>query len=249
MRDYEVLYIVRADFDDDKVQEAVKRVNTLIERSGGTPERTNLWGKRKLAYEVKHQKEGSYVLQDFQLEPERVPELEAGLKITEEVLLTNQLDRGELSVARHSVDVVDLVRRTVDAMASSVPDPALFDIEIASEIGAASADADRVQQVLVNLLDNAIKYGSGTPVQVRVESANGHVRISVADSGPGISLADQQRIFEKFFRADPGLAHAPSGTGLGLYISRELVQRMGGQLDVRSEPGAGTTFVFELPRA
>ena len=86
MRDYEVLYIVRADFDDDKVQEVVKRVNTLIERSGGTLERTNLWGKRKLAYEVKHQKEGSYVLQDFQLEPERVPELEAGLKITEEVL-------------------------------------------------------------------------------------------------------------------------------------------------------------------
>jgi len=86
LRDYEVLYIVRADFDDDKVQEAVKRVNTLIERSGGTPERTNLWGKRKRAYEIKHQKEGSYGLQDFQLEPERVPELEASLKITEEVL-------------------------------------------------------------------------------------------------------------------------------------------------------------------
>ena len=86
MRDYEVLYIVRADLDDDKVQEAVKRVNTLIERSGGGIERTNLWGKRKLAYEVKHQKEGAYVLQDFQLEPDRVPELEAALKITEEVL-------------------------------------------------------------------------------------------------------------------------------------------------------------------
>jgi small subunit ribosomal protein S6 len=86
LRDYEVLYIVRPDFDDDKVQDAVKRVNTLIERSGGTTDRTNLWGKRKLAYEVKHQKEGAYVLQDFQLEPDRVPELEAGLKITEEVL-------------------------------------------------------------------------------------------------------------------------------------------------------------------
>jgi small subunit ribosomal protein S6 len=86
LRDYEVLYIVRADLEDDKVQDAVKRVNTLIERSGGAVERTNLWGKRKLAYEVKHQKEGSYVLQDFQLEPDRVPELEAGLKITEEVL-------------------------------------------------------------------------------------------------------------------------------------------------------------------
>ena len=86
MRDYEVLYIVRADVDDEKVQDAVKRVNTLIERSGGTAERTNLWGKRKLAYEVKHQKEGSYVLQDFQLDPDRVPELESSLKITEEVL-------------------------------------------------------------------------------------------------------------------------------------------------------------------
>jgi small subunit ribosomal protein S6 len=86
LRDYEVLYIVRADLDDEKVQDAVRRVNTLIQRSGGTAERTNLWGKRKLAYEVKHQKEGSYVLQDFQLDPDRVPELESGLKITEEVL-------------------------------------------------------------------------------------------------------------------------------------------------------------------
>ncbi len=86
MRDYEVLYIVRADLDDEKVQDAVKRVNTLIERSGGSVERTNLWGKRKLAYEVKHQKEGSYVLQDFSFDPSRVPELEAALKITEEVL-------------------------------------------------------------------------------------------------------------------------------------------------------------------
>jgi small subunit ribosomal protein S6 len=86
LRDYEVLYIVRADLDDEKVQDAVKRVNRLIERAGGTIEATNLWGKRKLAYEVKHQKEGSYVLQDFQLNPDKVPELEASLKITEEVL-------------------------------------------------------------------------------------------------------------------------------------------------------------------
>lgn len=86
MRDYEVLYIVRADLEDEQVQAAVKRINTLIERSGGTIERTNLWGKRKLAYEVKHQTEGSYILQDFQIAPERLPELEAALKISEEVL-------------------------------------------------------------------------------------------------------------------------------------------------------------------
>jgi small subunit ribosomal protein S6 len=86
LRDYEVLYIVRADLDDDKVQDVIKRVNTLIERAGGAAERTNLWGKRKLAYEVKHQKEGAYVLQDFRIDPQRIPELEAALKITEEVL-------------------------------------------------------------------------------------------------------------------------------------------------------------------
>ena len=86
MRDYEVLYIVRADLEDDKVQDIVKRVNTLIEKAGGSVDRTNVWGKRKLAYEVKHQKEGSYVLQDFQIGPDRIPELESALKITEEVL-------------------------------------------------------------------------------------------------------------------------------------------------------------------
>ncbi|HEY8953461.1 MAG TPA: 30S ribosomal protein S6 [Candidatus Dormibacteraeota bacterium] len=86
MRDYEVLYIVRADLEDDKVQDIVKRVNTLIEKAGGTLERTNVWGKRKLAYEVKHQKEGSYILQDFQIGPDGLPQLEAALKITEEVL-------------------------------------------------------------------------------------------------------------------------------------------------------------------
>src|ERR1700686_2893743 len=86
LRDYEVLYIVRADLEDDKVQDIVKRVNTLIEKAGGSVERTNVWGKRKLAYEVKHQKEGSYVLQDFQIGPDGLPQLEAALKITEEVL-------------------------------------------------------------------------------------------------------------------------------------------------------------------
>jgi len=169
-------------------------------------------------------------------------------QITEEVLLTNQLDRGDLPLERRPVDVGDVVRRTVEAMESQLADPVAVDVEIPPEVGPASGDADRIQQVMVNLLDNAVKYG-GTPVRVRVESADGNVRISVADSGPGITLADQERIFEKFYRADPQHTRTPSGTGLGLYISRELVRRMGGRLDVSSEPGSGATFVVELPRA
>jgi signal transduction histidine kinase len=126
---------------------------------------------------------------------------------------------------------------------------AALHVEVGPGDTTASADADRLQQVLVNLLDNALKYGGAGPVAVRVEPANGAVRVLVSDSGPGIALADQERIFEKFVRADPELTHAPGGTGLGLYISRELVERMGGRLEVRSEPGAGSTFVVELPKA
>ncbi len=132
MRDYEVLYIVRADLDDDKVQEVVKRVNTLIERSGGAAERTNLWGKRKLAYEVKHQKEGSYVLQDFRIDPQRIPELEAALKITEEVL-------------RHLI-----VRKPEKVAVPPVPPPpvevSLEPIAVEPEVAAVRSHGDREEE-------------------------------------------------------------------------------------------------------
>jgi signal transduction histidine kinase len=98
------------------------------------------------------------------------------------------------------------------------------------------------------LLDNAAKYAGG-PITVRVEDADGFVRLSVTDSGPGLTLAEQERIFEKFYRAGPQLTRPSGGTGLGLYISRELVRRMGGRLAVRSQPAEGATFVVELPRA
>src|SRR3954463_8215855 len=123
------------------------------------------------------------------------------------------------------------------------------DVDVAPDVGAATGAPDRIQQVLVNLVDNAVKYGGDTPVHVRVEPASGIVRLVVADSGPGIPHAEQARIFEKFYRAGPELTRAAGGPGLGLYLSRELVQRMGGRLDVRSELGAGSTFVVELPSA
>jgi len=169
-------------------------------------------------------------------------------QITEDVLLATRLDRGDLTLEEEPVDVGELARATVDAMRSQLPSATELEVEVAADVGAASGARDRIQQVFVNLLDNAIKYGSG-PFTVRVEAADGVVRILVGDSGPGIAPAEQQRIFEKFYRSGPQLTRAQGGTGLGLYISRELVRRMGGRLEVRSEPGAGATFVVELPRA
>ena len=169
-------------------------------------------------------------------------------QITEEVLLTSRLDRGELPVESGPVDIAELVEVTVDAMRAQRPEAATIDVDMPRAVGVASGDPDRIQQVLVNLLDNALKYGGGK-VRVRVESVNASVRVSVADSGPGIPPGDRQRIFEKFYRGDPQHTHAPGGTGLGLYISRELVRRMNGRLDVSPDPGPGATFVLELPLA
>jgi signal transduction histidine kinase len=170
-------------------------------------------------------------------------------EITEAVLLATQLDRDTLSVETEPVDIGELARSTVKTMKAHLPPTTEVDVEVAPDVGAATGARDRIQQVLVNLVDNAIKYGGDTPVRVRVEAANGVVRLVVTDSGPGIPQAEQARIFEKFYRAGPELTRASGGTGLGLYISRELVQRMGGRLHVTSEPGAGAAFVVELPSA
>jgi two-component system, OmpR family, phosphate regulon sensor histidine kinase PhoR len=169
-------------------------------------------------------------------------------QITEEVLLTNRLDRGELEVARQPVDLGALVETTVEAMTAHTHGTPPVAVEV--EAGAiASGDADRIQQVLVNLIDNAVKYGDDTTVIVRVESGPEAVRVVVTDAGPGILPADRELIFEKFYRGDPQLTHAPGGTGLGLYISRELARRMGASLDLDLGHSDGASFVLEFPRS
>ena len=104
--------------------------------------------------------------------------------------------------------------------------------------------------MLVNLIDNAIKYSpDGGEVTVTTAPSTSSVRVEVVDHGLGIPAAEQESVFEKFYRADPQHRSMPGGTGLGLYICRELVQRMGGTIGVRSAPGEGSTFWFDLPRA
>jgi len=104
--------------------------------------------------------------------------------------------------------------------------------------------------VLANLIDNAIKYSpGGGNIEVRVRRNGATGEIAVADSGLGIPVHEQQRIFEKFYRLDPSMTKGVGGSGLGLYISRELVRQMGGQLTVASRYGSGSTFTVTLPLA
>jgi two-component system sensor histidine kinase VicK len=102
--------------------------------------------------------------------------------------------------------------------------------------------------VLANLVDNAVKYSpDGGRVDVSVDQLESIVRFSVRDRGLGIPPAEQERIFDKFYRLDPEMTRGVGGTGLGLYICRELIRRMDGRIWVDSAEGAGSTFSFELP--
>jgi signal transduction histidine kinase len=115
------------------------------------------------------------------------------------------------------------------------------------DVGTVSGDERRIRQVIFNLLSNAVKFTpAGGAVDVSAVRVDGEVQIAVADTGPGIAPEDQERIFEEFQQTEAGLAQH-EGTGLGLALSKRLVELHGGRIWVDSEPGSGSTFVFTLP--
>jgi PAS domain S-box-containing protein len=171
-------------------------------------------------------------------------------QITEEVLLANRLDRGDVRIDSEPVDLAQLVAEAVETMRQQLPASVSLTASIDSNGAAALGDANRIEQVLVNLIDNALKYSpDGGSVEVRTAPSDSGVRVEVSDQGMGIAPGEHDAVFEKFYRADPQHRAVPSGTGLGLYICRELVRRMGGTIGVRSQVGEGSTFYFELPKA
>jgi CheY-like chemotaxis protein len=112
------------------------------------------------------------------------------------------------------------------------------------------ADPSRVVQILTNLIDNAIKYTpSGGQIQIDTRQANGFLQIQVQDDGMGISPEDQEKLFTRFFRAESALLSGAGGAGLGLHITRSLVDLHGGEISVQSAPEQGSIFTFSLPLA
>ena len=171
-------------------------------------------------------------------------------RLVDQVLWASRLESGRTEVTLAPIDAVELAREVVDAARAHLP--AGVSLELAFEDGPPPAfgDSEKVKQVLVNLVENAVKYSpDGGRIAVRLAPHDGHVRFAVEDEGLGIPAAEQRRIFEKFHRLDPNLTRGVGGTGLGLYICRELLHRMDGEIWVQSEVGKGSTFVFELPRA
>jgi len=171
-------------------------------------------------------------------------------RIADDILFANKLDSGQFVLGEKRIDLLALAREVVDQMRACFAsrDDISIDLEVPATIDSLVGDSDKLRQVLINLIDNAVKYSpDGGRIDVAVEARDGGVRISIRDEGIGIAPLEQRRIFGKFYRVDPALTRGVGGTGLGLYICRELVRRMEGRLSVRSEEGKGSTFIVELP--
>lgn len=164
-------------------------------------------------------------------------------RLVTELLDISRLETGRLVLRRQLVDVAELATTVVGKVRMAHPDLDC-EVRVPDDVPRVYADPDKLEQVLTNLVENAAKYGSLQGMAVTAGLEGPAVRVSVSDTGEGIPADDLPRVFTKFFRRDHG---RPSGTGLGLWISRGLVEAHGGELVATSEPGRGATFTFTLP--
>ncbi len=161
------------------------------------------------------------------------------------LLDVSRLNEGRLQFRFERIDLAALVRDVASRFAADAETSgSRIELEVAEAV-LGRWDRLRVEQVVTNLLSNALKFGQGKPISVRVESHEGTARVVVADKGIGIAPEEQRRIFERFERGEA--ARGYGGLGLGLWIARELVTALGGAIDVDSAPGAGAAFRIELP--
>jgi signal transduction histidine kinase len=168
-------------------------------------------------------------------------------------LINDVLDLSKIEAGKVELEVQPFsVRAALERGVVMVRERAMEDgVDVAlaadSDVDVVEGDERRIKQVIFNLLSNAVKFTPpGGEVDVSAARVNGEVRISVADTGPGVAVEDQERIFEEFQQTEAGLEQR-EGTGLGLALSKRFVELHGGRIWLESEPGRGSTFVFTLP--
>jgi two-component system phosphate regulon sensor histidine kinase PhoR len=171
--------------------------------------------------------------------------------LVEDLLDLSRIESRQFRLALESVPVGPMIEHILPAFREQAAAKRLrVSTEIPRDLRSVRADRRALEQILTNLIENAVKYGGdGGTVTVRASTEGERVRISVADTGPGIEAAHLPRLFERFYRVDAGRSRELGGTGLGLSIVKHLVEAMGGKVSVDSAPGRGTTFTFTLPHA
>jgi signal transduction histidine kinase len=170
------------------------------------------------------------------------------LGLINDVLDLSKIEAGQLvlELSDYSMqDIAETVRSTLEPLAADKK--LAFKVEIAPQLPPGRGDGRRLTQVLINLVGNAIKFTDAGDVAIRAEANNGSFYVSVRDTGPGISAADQAKLFQEFQQADNAITKKKGGTGLGLAISKRIIEMHGGRIWVESQPGQGSTFAFTLP--
>jgi signal transduction histidine kinase len=170
------------------------------------------------------------------------------LGLINDVLDLSKIEAGQLvlELSDYCVqDIAQTVRSTLEPLASDKK--LAFKIELAPQLPPGRGDGRRLTQVLINLVGNAIKFTDAGEVAIKAEANNGSFHVSVRDTGPGISAADQAKLFQEFQQADNAITRKKGGTGLGLAISKRIIEMHGGKIWVESQPGQGSTFTFTLP--
>jgi signal transduction histidine kinase len=140
---------------------------------------------------------------------------------------------------------IETVRSTTESLAQNKK--LALTTEVAKSLPVGLGDEQRLTQVLLNLVGNAIKFTDAGEVRVTAKAVNGHFNVTVVDTGPGIPTTEQTRIFEQFHQVDSSLTKAKGGTGLGLAIAKQIVEMHGGRIWVESTVGKGSTFQMEIP--
>ena len=177
-----------------------------------------------------------------------VSESERLSRIVDQILLASRIEAGSVEVVHEACDAAEVVRSVVESARHRAPEGIRLAFDPPDDLPKVDSDPDRLRQVLVNVIDNAIKFSPmGGEVRIDLEPVGDALRFAVHDEGVGFDQNASERIFERFHRLDPQQTQGIGGTGLGLYICRELVQRMGGRIWAEAERGEGASFYFELP--
>ncbi|MGB8630309.1 MAG: GAF domain-containing sensor histidine kinase, partial [Xanthobacteraceae bacterium] len=170
------------------------------------------------------------------------------LGLINDVLDLSKIEAGqlELELSDYCIqDIAQTVRSTLEPLAADKK--LAFKLDLSPGLPPGHGDGRRLTQVLINLVGNAIKFTDAGEVAIEAEANNRSFHVSVRDTGPGISAADQAKLFQEFQQADNAITKEKGGTGLGLAISKRIIEMHGGRIWVESQPGQGSTFTFTLP--
>jgi two-component system phosphate regulon sensor histidine kinase PhoR len=169
--------------------------------------------------------------------------------LVQDLLDLSRIEAREFRLAKEGIDLAGVVARTMELHAERATAKRMrISLEFPPHLPPMCGDATAMERVLSNLIDNAIKYcPEGAAVVVSAEDLSGKMRVTVSDDGQGIEPQHLPRLFERFYRCDPGRSRAMGGTGLGLSIVKHLVEAMGGTVQVESTPGHGSRFSFTIP--